>query len=295
MMDHDLRKESCRGDICRFKLSTNPSDINKLLINEMPFIVDNLSHNWSAQKIWNLGYLNKVVGENSISFGKLDKSGAVNYDVVETQKMQHFLQYIQHYQNNSNIPDAQGIYLITSRLMTHEKARNVQLPELLKDIEVPCFIPYNKLWEINLWIGIGGNRSNLHFDPEENILTILQGSKSIVLFPPNQTKFLYQNKTKLAKNLQSCVDIFSIDRDKYSLIDKAIYYQTQLSEGESLYIPSGWWHAVESSESLNMAINFWWLVKFKHLFSFSNPSMRRLWQKDNKWLTVLKSEFHFYN
>ena len=295
MIHHDLRKESCRGDICRFKFSANPSDINKLLKNEIPFIVDNLSRNWPAQKIWDLEYLNKVVGDNSISFGRLDKSGVVTYDVVETQKMCNFLQDIKHYQNNSKALDAHGIYLITSRLMAHAKARSVQLPELLRDIEMPCFIPYNKLWEINLWIGIGGNRSNLHFDPEENILTMLQGSKSIVLFPPNQTKFLYQNKTKLVKNLQSCVDVFAVDREKYTLIDKAIYYQTQLSEGDSLYIPSGWWHAVESSKSLNVAINFWWLVKFKHLFSFSNPSVQRLWQKDNKWLTVLKSDFHFYN
>ncbi|MBU6184033.1 MAG: cupin-like domain-containing protein [Rickettsiales bacterium] len=294
-MDHHLQRKNCKGDICRFLHTSGYKDIAKLLKHEMPFIIRNLSHDWPARKIWDLEYLNNVVGEKAIRIGKLNKNNVVSYDSIETQRMYDFLQYLKHYQNTPKKLDLNKIYLITSRLAAHEKARDVHLPELLKDIEVPCFIPYNKLWEINLWMGIGGNRSNLHFDPEENLLTMIKGSKNIVLFPPISTKFLYQNNTKKTKTLESHVNIFNLDRKMYPLVDHAIYYQTHLIEGESLYIPSGWWHAVESSQDINIAINFWWLVKYYFLFKVSNPSAKRLWQKDNKWLTVLMSEFYFYN
>lgn len=294
-MEHNLCRTNCKGDICRFVYHHGSNYFTHLLKQEMPFIVRNLPQEWPAYKSWDLDYFNNMVGTKQVRIGKLNKNNIVSYDNPDMRPMYEFLDYLKSYENNSEILDDDKIYLITSRIAAHEKARDVHLPELMKDLEIPSFIPYNKLWEINLWIGIGGNRSNLHFDPEENLLTMIRGSKHIVLFPPKNTPLLYQNNTKKVKNLESHVDIFNLDRNAYPLVDKAIYYQTHLLEGESLYIPSGWWHAVESSESLNIAINFWWLVKYTHLFRKFNPAAKRLWQKDKKWLTVLMSEFNFYN
>ncbi len=294
-MKHNLLRENCLGDVCRFNSFNNTDFIRKLLGFRKPFIINDLIRTGHVRTMWDTNYLSKTVGDNLVSFGKLNASNIVDYEHVQTKTMHDFLRYIEDYENGLCLTNSEKIYMVISRIMSHAKAREIRLPELLRDIEVPYFIPFNKLWEINLWMGIGGNRSNLHFDPEENILTVLKGSKKIILFAPNQTKFLYQNKNSKVNNLHSLVDIFNIDRTNHSLIDKAKFYQIELIEGESLYIPSGWWHAVESSIDRNISINFWWLVKFDYLFRFSNPSMKRLWQKDRKWLTVIRSEFNFNN
>ena len=37
-----------------------------------------------------------------------------------------------------------------------------------------------------------------------------------------------------------------------------------LEEGDSLYIPSFWWHHVKSSVGKNIAINFWYTPNFMY-------------------------------
>ncbi len=290
-MKHDLCKENSLGDVCKFEFTKNYDSIKEMFGISRPFIIKKVTHDWPAKALWNLDYLNQKVGHRSIRYGRLNNSNVVSYDAIESQTLGDFINYLKKYLSKNYISKKyEKLYLITSRLMSHDKARSVQLPELLRDINIPPFIPFNKLWEINMWMGCGGNRSNLHFDPEENLLIPLFGSKKIILFPPNQSKFLYQNNSKKTKTLESCVDVFDIDRKKFPLIDKAMYWQTEISEGEGLYIPAGWWHAIESSDYLNIAVNIWWLVKSRFLLKKNNPAVKRLWQKDRKWLSIFLSD-----
>ena len=45
---------------------------------------------------------------------------------------------------------------------------------------------------MNLWITGGSLQSGLHFDTHYNSLTVLAGTKTIFLFPPTETKYLYK-------------------------------------------------------------------------------------------------------
>ena len=46
-----------------------------------------------------------------------------------------------------------------------------------------------RLNSVNLWIGDGGMRSNLHWDGHDNILLQLTGTKTLLLLPPEATPF----------------------------------------------------------------------------------------------------------
>jgi hypothetical protein len=47
-------------------------------------------------------------------------------------------------------------------------------------------------YSMNLWITGGSLQSGLHFDSHYNSLTVLSGVKTIILFPPTETKHLYK-------------------------------------------------------------------------------------------------------
>ena len=45
--------------------------------------------------------------------------------------------------------------------------------------------------------------------------------------------------------------------EKFPLFKEARYVKTVLEEGESLYIPVGWWHYV-GSLGVSFSVSFWW-------------------------------------
>ena len=89
--------------------------------------------------------------------------------------------------------------------------------------------------------GKGCSFPTLHIDYHwvHTQLTQIIGEKDFILYPPSQTPFLYPDKIK---NNHSQVDTVNPDYDKFPLFKKAESIKITLKPGETLFIPSGWWH-----------------------------------------------------
>jgi hypothetical protein len=111
------------------------------------------------------------------------------------------------------------------------------------------------------WIG---NRIRVapHYDLMENIGIVVAGRRSFILFPPEQIKNLYVGPLELtpAGTPVSLVDPMNPDLDRYPRFAEAIKTaQTAVLEpGDAIYIPFHWWHGVDSLESINLFVNYWW-------------------------------------
>ena len=46
-------------------------------------------------------------------------------------------------------------------------------------------------YDYNIWISAGKHTTGLHYDDEDGLLTVVEGMKEIILFPPSDTKYLY--------------------------------------------------------------------------------------------------------
>ncbi|MVN20834.1 cupin-like domain-containing protein [Mucilaginibacter arboris] len=76
-------------------------------------------------------------------------------------------------------------------------------------------------------------------------ITQVYGSKDFILYPPEQTPYLYPN----ANNAKfSWVDIFNPDYKKHPLFKEAKPLKFTLNEGETLLFPTGWWHSTQIHE-----------------------------------------------
>ena len=70
-------------------------------------------------------------------------------------------------------------------------------------------------------------------------LTQIIGDKEFILYPPNQTDYLYPEEVL---SNYSQVDITNPDYKKFPLFKNAEPLKVTVKAGETIFIPSGWWH-----------------------------------------------------
>jgi hypothetical protein len=112
-----------------------------------------------------------------------------------------------------------------------------------------------------MWIS---NRSIIatHFDNNDNIACVVSGKRRFTVFPPEQLTNLYLGpllKTPGGTPI-SVVDLREPDLEKYPRFREALdsAQEAVLEPGDAIYIPILWWHGVESLDSLNVLVNYWW-------------------------------------
>lgn len=132
------------------------------------------------------------------------------------------------------------------------------LPGLEKDNALPFL---SEEIEPNIWIG-NSLVIATHCDVSENIAVVAAGRRRFTLFPPDQEPNLYigpQDPTPSGRPV-SMVDLSQPDYERFPLFKNALQqaFIAELNPGDAIYIPTGWWHNVESLDAFNVLVNYWW-------------------------------------
>ncbi len=122
----------------------------------------------------------------------------------------------------------------------------------------------------SIWIG-NRARTAPHWDLPQNIACVVAGRRRFTLFPPEQLQNLYVGPIDftLAGQPISLVDFDEPDFDRFPLAREAIASAraAELEPGDAIYIPSMWFHQVESLEPFGALVNFWWRDAAAHMFT----------------------------
>jgi len=113
----------------------------------------------------------------------------------------------------------------------------------------------------SIWIG---NRARIaaHHDLPDNLACVAVGRRRFTLFPPEQFPNLYIGPLDFTPAGQaiSLVDFARPDFGRYPRFAEALKHArvAELDPGDAIFIPSLWWHHIESLAPLNVLVNYWW-------------------------------------
>lgn len=143
-------------------------------------------------------------------------------------------------------------------------------PELLADIspmpecthpnylESRLFPSRRSLTYVEAYIGGGGAAFPMvHYDGLHTHAFLMQlyGTKEYLVFPPDQSRFLYPGAGNKASN-SGIPDIENVDLSRFPLYAQAEGKRFELHPGETLFVPGGWWHTARIlSTSITVSIN----------------------------------------
>jgi hypothetical protein len=113
----------------------------------------------------------------------------------------------------------------------------------------------------SIWIG---NRTRIaaHHDLPDNLACVVAGHRRFTLFPPAELPNLYVGPLDFTPAGQaiSLVDFAAPDFARFPRFAEALKAArvADLGPGDALFIPSLWWHHVESLDAFNVLVNYWW-------------------------------------
>ena len=147
----------------------------------------------------------------------------------------------------------------------------LELKEITPDFQSQHIQPLlDALIKPNMWVGNRGVVAP-HYDINDNLACVAAGSRKFTLFPPDQINNLYLGPTlnTPAGVPISLVDIRNPDLKCFPKYKKALDagFEATLEAGDAIFIPALWWHGVESLETFNILVNYWWPDHQEHKFS----------------------------
>ncbi len=122
----------------------------------------------------------------------------------------------------------------------------------------------------SIWIG---NRTRIaaHHDLPDNLACVVAGHRRFTLFPPEQIDNLYVGPLEFTPAGQpiSLVDFARPDYERFPRFAEALKAArvAELGPGDAIFIPSMWWHHIESLDTFNVLVNYWWRQSPAHMDS----------------------------
>lgn len=203
------------------------------LLPMKPVVFSDLMADWPARRRWTIGYFKMhyghlrvpVVSKNYSKPGK----GYMTPDRVIT--FREFLEILE------SGPNDLRIFLWNIFRAAPELRQDFRMPAIMDGFvdELPF-----------MFFGGEGSHVALHYDIDMShvFLNQIHGRKRVILFPHYQSRNLYQHPFTVA----SYVDLNHPDYEKFPALANARGYEVMLYPGETLFMPSGFWHYIEYTD-----------------------------------------------
>ncbi len=252
--------------------------LKKYFIPQRPVLIKGYARKWKDFDKWSLDYIYSQVGEQEVGLYD-NKPADPNKATDEPVTYMRFKDYI------TLIKKQPSDYRIFFYIITDH------LPELLKNFSYPDLgFKYFKRIP-TLFFGGSEARVLMHYDVDLGDLLHFQfeGKKRVLLFPPDQSAFLY--KVPLSVHTVYNVDYENPDYAEFPALQYAQGYEIFMEHGDALFMPSGYWHFnryLEAGFSITLRSfpssprRLLKMLNEVFIIRYTDKIMRKIWKK--RWV-----------
>ncbi len=192
-----------------------------------PLVIQDLAKSWPASKKWSPDFFREQYGNKKVKVYD-DSFVAAGKHYMSKLKTISLKQYI-----DTIMTSSQNLRMFLYNIKS-------EIPELVDDIIFPTLINGLSRNFVFMFFGCKGSVTQMHFDIDMSHVfhTAMYGKKTVYLFPYEQGKNLH----RYPFTCRSYVDVERPDFQQYPGLKDAQGYKVELEPGETLYIPSGYWH-----------------------------------------------------
>ena len=203
--------------------------LNNYFKPQKPVVIKKSITDWPAYKKWSLDYMKEIAGQKIVPLyddRPVDYKDGFNEPHAK-MKMSDYIDLLK------NEPTKYRIFLWNILK---------EIPQLQDDFKYPDF--GLKLMKGLPMLFFGGKDSYtfMHYDIDlANIFHFhFEGKKQCILFSQSENKYLYKIPHSLIT--REDIDFSNPDLDQWPALKKANGFVTDLTHGDVLYMPEGYWH-----------------------------------------------------
>jgi hypothetical protein len=236
--------------------------MQRYCIGNRPVVLTGLAADWPALKRWSPQFLKEQFGDVVVEI----QAGRNNDPDYERNKLNHrtSITMADLVDKVTTVGASNDFYLTAN----NEALRRPELAPLLRDIgSLPDVVDRSRLAsESSFWFGPAGTITPLHHDTIMLFHTQVVGRKRWRFISPLDTPNLY-NFT----GVFSPIDLDNVDLSRHPDFAKVKVLEVVVEEGETVFLPLGWWHQVTS---LDVCLSFSFSnLDFPNNYSYLNPNI----------------------
>lgn len=207
-----------------------------------PVVMEELTRDWPAREKWSMDYFKSVAGEKIIPLydSQPSRNRKHQHAPAASMPLSDYLDLLEKGEND--------LRMFFFNLLS-------EAPVLTQDFAFPDIgLKLFKKLPV-LFMGGKGAKVQMHFDIDmaDILLCHFGGKKRVLLFPPEQTPYLYHVPFSFSSLFD--VDYDNPDYEKYPALRHLQGEVAELNHGDVLYIPPGYWHYIVYEEiSFSMAL-----------------------------------------
>lgn len=212
---------------------------NDYLLQNKPVIIRRLAHQWPAFSKWNWAYFKQLVGKVHVGVYNNVRAGA-HVPVNGNDGEMPFGDYLDLIQQG---PAELRIFLFNIFKYAPQINEDFTFPEHL----MKGFLKKYPM----LFVGGEGSIAHMHYDLDLSHIFHTQfiGRKRVLLLDNSQSSLIY----KMPLTVESAASFVNwqdgVDEDNFPALRHAHAHHAILEHGDTLFMPSGYWHHMQYLES----------------------------------------------
>ena len=216
-------------DIPRVETISKKDFLNNYFKPQKPVVIERFIEDWPAFEKWNLDYMKSIAGEKVVPLYD-DRPVDYNDGFNEPHAKMKMSEYVDLLKSE---PTKFRIFLWNILK---------EVPELQNDFSFPDFGLRLMKGLPMLFFGGEDSYTFMHYDIDlANIFHFhFDGKKQCILFDQKQNDFLYKIPHSLIT--REDIDFANPNFDKWPALKKAEGWVCELTHGQVLYMPEGYWH-----------------------------------------------------